>query len=494
MKTTTSVLRIAGACGGLVLTLASGDGYDKVEAAEQQMIEKLVGFDSRASDTRSCVGPGPVDIDDFETWIHRSLSANVVGYGLAISVAGIPAAVGQGGFAQIPLLDGNVPFTHQTDIQVASVSKTITAIALLQLMDKLDISPDDPIGPWLPPTWVQGPGFGDGSLTFDDLLTHQTGVDQALAAMINAAAEPLPNPNTWEGLQLLVATGIPSDVAASACPTANDDGTYTLNGPQEPAGDHYGVSCYKNANYALARELIWRLALQTGDLGVVFDVADPKDMPMASATGYQKVVRDHVLTPAGVVGSCKATGSPAQRSLMYDVKGNVPLVMLTAGADAYSNDDSDLLECGPYNWSLSALDLVKIMGKLSCGNLLSDAAKTLMNERKLGWHADSNSALYPNRFWKGGGWTQTRSNVKQALWPLHPDHPANDPAASEDGCAFIGPNLVCPATGPATNRIHSCVVEFPFGIDAALVINSDLRSDADATACTVLLEAFDKSF
>jgi hypothetical protein len=36
-------------------------------------------------------------------------------------------------------------------------------------------------------------------------------------------------------------------------------------------------------------------------------------------------------------------------------------------------------------------------------------------------------------------------------------------------------------------------VEFPFGIDAALVINSDLRSDPKASACTVLLEAFDKS-
>ena len=131
---------------------------------------------------------------------------------------------------------------------------------------------------------MQGPGFSDGSITFDDLLTHRTGVDQALAAMINAATEPLPNSNTWEGLQLLVATGISSDVAASACPTANDDGTYTLGGPEEPADDHYGVSCYKNANYALARELIWRLALQTGDLAKAYDVADPKAMPMASAT------------------------------------------------------------------------------------------------------------------------------------------------------------------------------------------------------------------
>jgi hypothetical protein len=178
---------------------------------------------------------------------------------------------------------------------------------------------------------------------------------------------------------------------------------------------------------------------------------------------------------------------------MYDITGNVPLVMLTAGADAYGTDDSALLECGPYNWSLSALDLVKVMGKLSCGSLLSHASKTLMNERKLGWSQGSNSATYPDRFWHGGLWKKTRSKVEQALWPLHADHPANDPTASEAGCAFIGSNLVCPATGSATNSIHTCVAELPFGIDAALVINSDLRSEPKTSACTVLLEAFDKS-
>jgi CubicO group peptidase (beta-lactamase class C family) len=433
-----------------------------------------------------------IDIDDFETWIHRRLSANVVGYGFAISEGGIPIGFGQGGFAQIPLLDNNVLFTHQTDIQVASVSKTITAIALLQLMEKLAISPDDAISPYLPAAWEQGVGFEDWSITFDDLLTHQTGFEQAIASMINAADEALPSSNTWEGLELLVANGIPQDIAATSCPTENDDGTFTLNGPEAPEPGHYGVLCYKNANFALARELIWRMALQADELGAAFDEQDPKLMPMASAAGYQKYVQEHVLAPVGVVGACKASGSPATRSLMYDVDGNVPQVMLTAGADAYSNDQSDLLECGPYNWSLSALDLVQVMGELSCGNLLSDFSKELMRTRKLGWSDGSNSATYPDRYWHGGYWKQTRSKVDQALWPLHPDHPENDPSALIDDCVVIGPDLVCPATGAAVNSIRSCVVEFPFGIDAALVMNSKLRDEPDVSACTVLLEAFDK--
>ena len=445
-------------------------------------------------DPDSCVGSGVIDIGEFETWIRRRLDANVVGYGFAISEGGVPVGFGQGGFAQIPGLDNNVLFTPLTEIQVASVSKTITAIALVQLMEKLDVSADDAISPYLPESWDQGPGFKDWSLTFDDLLTHQTGFDQLIAQTINDADEDLPNPNTWEGLQLLVANGIPMKAAASSCPIKNDDGTFTLGGPEAPEGSHYGVYCYKNANYALARELIWRLAVQYGDLGAAFDEPDAKLMPMASASGYQQYVQDHVLAPAGVVGSCQAAESTVTRSLMYDVLGNVPGVMLTAGADAYSNDDSDLLACGPYNWSLSALDLVQVMGTLSCGELLSDASKDLMHRRKMGWSRSSDSATYPDRYWHSGRWTKTRSGVDQALWPPHPDHPKNDLTATADACVEIGDDLVCSATGSATNRIHSCVVEFPFGIDAALVLNSDLRDDPDVSACDVLLEAFEELF
>jgi hypothetical protein len=112
----------------------------------------------------------------------------------------------------------------------------------------------------------------------------------------------------------------------------------------------------------------------------------------------------------------------------------------------------------------------------------------------MGWSPSSNSATYPNRFWHGGDWIKTRTSARQALWPMHPNHPQNDPTAPADECVLVGPNQVCPANGPARNRIRSCVVEFPFGIDAALVINSELKDDPDVSACDVLLEALDKLF
>ncbi len=131
------------------------------------------------------------------------------------------------------------------------------------------------------------------------------------------------------------------------------------------------------------------------------------------------------------------------------------------------------------------------MGELSCGGLLSDESKELMRTRKMGFSRDSNS----DHYWHSGKWTQSRSSVSQALWPLHPNHPANDPNASAEDCQDNGTDLVCPANGPSSGRIRTCVVEFAlFGVDAALVLNSDIRTEPEIGACTVLRDAFDELF
>ena len=119
MTTTTSVSRWAGVCCVLVTALATGHGSAAVQA-QRLASDTLASAGDRAGVNRSCFGP-PVDVDDLKGWITRALAGNVVGFGLAISVGGVPTAVAQGGFAQIPLLDANVLFTHQTDIQVAEL-------------------------------------------------------------------------------------------------------------------------------------------------------------------------------------------------------------------------------------------------------------------------------------------------------------------------------------------------------------------------------------
>ena len=429
---------------------------------------------------------GGIDVQQFEDLIHHGMGDpdNVIGYGFAISQCGEVIGSGQGGFAQMPGPDNpHILFTSLTDIQVASVSKPITAIAVLQLMEKLGVGPDDPISDFLPASWTKGEGFDSDGISFDDLLSHQTGFDQVIADL----GDELPSPNTWEGLQLIVRNGISADVAGSECPTT-EDGVVMEGGEGLPVAGHYGVYCYKNLNYLLAQVLIWRMALDAGDLGPDDDTDDPLEMPEASASGYQKYVQDHVLAPAGVAGTCTATDIPDNRSLMYDITGFVPFEIFTAGIDAYDNDESDLLECGPYNWSLSAMDLAQVMGEFSCGELLSEDSRNLMRTRKMGFHPDSNS----DRSWHGGYWKQNRSSVAQWLYPLHPDYPPNADA-STPGCDPEGADLVCKTKGPSEGRIRTCVIEFtPFNVDVALVMNSNFRDDLEKGPCSVLRNAFDQ--
>ena len=102
--------------------------------------------------------------------IKEILDGRVTGYAYAITQNGNLVASEGIGWARKPS-DGDVKMTSETRINVMSVSKPITAVAVLQLLEKLNLSIHDPIGPWLPADWVRGPGFENTEgLTFRDLF------------------------------------------------------------------------------------------------------------------------------------------------------------------------------------------------------------------------------------------------------------------------------------------------------------------------------------
>ena len=63
--------------------------------------------------------------------------------------------------------------TVNTRSFIASVTKTVTAVATLQLLEANDLTVTAKIAPWLPSDWVKGPGIAQ--LTFRDLMQHKTG-------------------------------------------------------------------------------------------------------------------------------------------------------------------------------------------------------------------------------------------------------------------------------------------------------------------------------
>ena len=58
-------------------------------------------------------------------------------------------------------------------VNVASVGKMFTTIAVLKSLARHHLSIDSRIWPFLPPDWVKGPGID--TITFRELLTHRAG-------------------------------------------------------------------------------------------------------------------------------------------------------------------------------------------------------------------------------------------------------------------------------------------------------------------------------
>lgn len=71
--------------------------------------------------------------------------------------------------------DGQLNFTVNKEINVASVSKFYTTIAAMQLLEANNLTVDDKILTYLPDSWNPGPGVDD--LTFKDLLMHRSGLE-----------------------------------------------------------------------------------------------------------------------------------------------------------------------------------------------------------------------------------------------------------------------------------------------------------------------------
>lgn len=124
-------------------------------------------------------------------------SADPIGWGYTISQNGNLERSGAFGDARTEA-DDQMDFTINKEINVASVSKFYTAIGAMQLIEANNLTIDSLIAPWLPDSWTQGPGVA--SLTFKDLLKHESG----LQSTNNNFSVTL----GYEGLKTAIETGV----------------------------------------------------------------------------------------------------------------------------------------------------------------------------------------------------------------------------------------------------------------------------------------------
>lgn len=316
-----------------------------------------------------------VDVHEMRDYIEDSMNGNAVGFGYAITKKGKLVKSGGGGWARRPG-EGSVPFTSTKRIEVMSVTKNMTAVAVLRLLEQLDLSVDTPVEQWLPDEWVKGFGFwGQNGVTFRQLLTHTSGLDQAYAALSDDEKEQWGN--AWDGLEFVVSNG-----AAPGSPHA-----------------------YINANYALFRILIpalWRN----------LDPSVPEVTEANSWELYLAYMQDELFEPIGIDNVTCWPSNPATAPLAYS------LTNPSAGGKLVQLIDTSLGSCGAYRGlHLSARDLVRFQVYLRyTKTLLSTQMRTQMDSQEMGWQNASNGGgATAGKYWHGGDGYWTNNGTKREI-------------------------------------------------------------------------------
>jgi CubicO group peptidase (beta-lactamase class C family) len=220
-------------------------------------------------DKEVCAGIDCFSLEMFGKNIESKLTGKCVGFGYFISYNnGEKIYFGSGGEGRRPQDPPAQVFSIFKRMNIASMSKTITGVAAVKLLNNKGISLDTAIASWLPADWTIG--TNSNLITFGDLLNHTSGIRADLEV-------------TYENLKTAVAMGV----------SLSDRGIYE----------------YRNINFALFRILIPRLN------GFISTSGNPAQ---DYADAYINYVNTNVLEPSGIFNAtCSADFSDPGRQLCY---------------------------------------------------------------------------------------------------------------------------------------------------------------------------------
>jgi D-alanyl-D-alanine carboxypeptidase len=283
------------------------------------------------------LSPGPkFNMDLFEQNINDYVNFGLldpIGWGYTISQKGTLAKSGAFGDARNEA-DGQLDFTLNKKINVASVSKFYTAIGAMQLLEENNLTIDSLIAPWLPNSWLRGPGVA--SLTFGDLLTHTSG----LQSTNNNFSVTL----GYSGLQTAITTGVINPKTRN----------------------------YLNVNFALFRVLIpslWAALPGSPAINIESDIS--------TQVNYIRYMQQNIfdLLDLPLVGC--APESRATSTLYYNAAdGNTV-------SGAFYDDWSAI--CGGGGYFMTLMEMAKTQAFFEHTEvLLSNASKAIMKANRIG--------------------------------------------------------------------------------------------------------------
>ncbi len=301
----------------------------------------------------SC-SPDPIDdflsagphfnIDNFEEKLIDELGEASVGFSYTISLNGKWERKGGSGMAQTAV-DGNIPMTENTRMNIASISKFVSTIAALKIIEEdANIDLDDAIGPYFPNEW--NPTNDVQQITFRELMTHTSGlhIDQ----------------NDGEDGQLY--DNLKNVVAQTQVGTKTYD--------------------YVNINFAFFRVLIPKM-INAGNL----------NNETAYANSYRNYVQNEVMEPIGINGA--NVKQEAADALLYRFPYDQ-----SRGVDP---GDWTLIS-GAGGWYMSAVQLAHFIAYVWHSEaLISKDMRQQVNNSLLGLSESVSNGEYGTYQAKGGG-------------------------------------------------------------------------------------------
>lgn len=307
----------------------------------------------QATVVEACTDPDCVAINRVGKQIDNTMLANSVGFGYAIYSfpnGKVLKRIASGGLRRAAADGKDDPYDTGKIQQIASLSKMLTTLGVMHLLEEKKISLDSSIDPYLPPDWQRGANIA--SITFRDLLTHKSGFRNCTSC----------NNTYYVYLKNLIASGVTSENKAA----------YS----------------YDNANFGIFRVIIPYLKGFANDPLLADDIE--------TSQIYDQYMQATVFAPAGVTDA--ATNAGTDPTLAYSFPYN-NVVGFDAGSFLHNN--------GGFGWYMSVEDYARILQAfLTKETIVSAPTRELILSGQLGCY----QAAYPGQtyyvhngqWWDGG--------------------------------------------------------------------------------------------
>jgi CubicO group peptidase (beta-lactamase class C family) len=331
-------------------------------------------------------GQSTFDASLFGDNIELMSDGNAVGYGYAINFDGQTlAAVGGDGQARTGADAPQRDFNSLTEMEISSVSKTVTATAILHILQSqpggLDAALNTLLADYLPSDWT--PGANVQNVTLRHLLTHSSGfLEEGNTIGVNFESY---SQNTFTNLRSLVQAPLPA-------PTFEADDVY--------ATPRWGSS-YNNANFSLLAKVVLPKLLNPG---INLTAANYANRDATSGGIYKEYVQDEIFAPLGIVADLAPT----------DVNPAKGYNLATAEVSPGLSQSNLTNTGGAFGWKMSARELATFLDGIRRDNsILTAATRQMRDDQQLGWYqsADAFGEFFTHNGATSGGAGNFRSQI-----------------------------------------------------------------------------------